>query len=187
MPESDDIPEDVQQEAERLTRLARDAVDPDERETYQSARDELVEPYGFTARVREEDDVLVLHPESWVDDEGLVHPDQIDDVDRGIERPLRGTGEDHEWSAVESHNAELVESVAEEHSPVHAANARAFADFLGNHYVRRIETAGAPEVREFVEEYYPRNAWPTDEQRSLLPESLQLLFDAAGAEVPEYN
>ncbi|GGC62856.1 DUF7108 family protein [Haloferax sulfurifontis] len=186
MPESE-LPEDVLSEAERLTRLARDAVDPDEAEAYRSARDDIVSEYEFRARHREEDDVLVLHPDEWVADDGIVDPTEIDDVDRGIERPLSGTGEDHEWSAVEEHNASCVAAVAEEHGAAHAANARAFTDFLGNHYVRRIETAGAPEVREFVEEYYPRNAWPTAEQRSLLPESLELLFDAADAEVPEYN
>ncbi|WP_411965600.1 rnhA operon protein [Haloferax sp. YSMS24] len=186
MPEPE-LPKEVLQEAERLTRLARDAIDPDERATYLSARDELIGPYDFVARRRDEDDVLVLHPEEWVDDDGTVHPAQIDDVDRGIERPLSGTGEDHEWSAVEAHNAAVVEEVADEHGTVHAANARAFADFLGNHYVRKIEMAGAPEVREFVEEYYPRNAWPTTEQRSLLSESLEFVFDAAGAELPEYE
>ncbi|AFK18412.1 rnhA operon protein [Haloferax mediterranei ATCC 33500] len=186
MPESE-LPEDVVEEATRLTRLARDAVDPDEREAYLSARDELVDEHDFLSRVREEDDVLVLHPAEWVDDEGTVVPKQIDDVDRGVEQPLSGTGEEHEWSAIEEHNARLVATVAEKHGEDHAANARAFADFLGNHYVRRIETAGAPEVREFIEEYYPRNAWTTTEQRSILSESLKLLFDAADAEVPEYN
>ncbi|WP_416838922.1 rnhA operon protein [Haloferax sp. DFSO52] len=186
MPESE-LPEEVVNEAERLTRLARDAIDPAEREMYLSARDEFVEPYDFVARHRDEDDVLVLHPAEWVDDEGTVRPAQIDDVDRGIERPLSGTGEDHEWSTVEEHNAAIVDAVADEHGADHAANARAFADFLGNHYVRRIETAGAPEVREFVKEYYPRNAWPTTEQRSILSESLEFVFDAAGAELPEYE
>ncbi|KAB1186511.1 MULTISPECIES: rnhA operon protein [Haloferax] len=186
MPESE-LPDEVQEEAERLTRLARDAVDPDERAAYLSARDDLVEQYDFVARHREEDDVLVLHPAEWVDDGGTVRPAQIDDIDRGIERPLSGTGEDHEWSAVEEHNATVVETIADEHGDVHAANARAFADFLGNHYVRRIETAGTPEVREFVKEYYPRNAWPTAEQRSVLSESLELIFDAAGAELPEFK
>ncbi|KAB1197044.1 MULTISPECIES: rnhA operon protein [Haloferax] len=186
MPDSE-LPQEILQETERLTRLARDAIDPGERETYLSARDELVEPYDFVARHREEDDVLVLHPAEWVDDEGTVRPSQIDDVDRGIERPLSGTGEDYEWSAVEEHNAAVVEAVADEHGDDHAANARAFADFLGNHYVRRIETAGAPEVREFVKEYYPRNAWLTAEQRSLLSDSLEFVFDAVDAELPEYE
>ncbi|ELZ91835.1 hypothetical protein C440_16024 [Haloferax mucosum ATCC BAA-1512] len=186
MPESE-LPEDVCEEATRLTRLARDAVDPDERETYRSARDDLVGEYDFVARVRDEDAVLVLHPAEWVDADGTVTPAEIDNIDRGVEQPLSGTGEEHEWDAVEEHNARLVAVVAEEHGADHAANARSFADFLGNHYVRRIETAGAPEVREFVEEYYPRNAWPTAEQRSILSESLTLLFDAADAEVPEYN
>ncbi|ELK45575.1 hypothetical protein D320_21161, partial [Haloferax sp. BAB-2207] len=122
MPESE-LPEDVVSEAERLTRLARDAVDPDEAAAYRSARDDVVGEYEFRARHREEDDVLVLHPDEWVDDDGIVDPAEIDDVDRGIERPLSGTGEDHEWSAVEEHNAACVAAVAEEHGAAHAANA----------------------------------------------------------------
>lgn len=183
MPESE-LPEDVQQEAARLTRLARDAIDPNEREAYISARDDAITEYGFVARVRE-DDVLVLYPTDWLDEDGTVDVNRIEDVDRGIECPLSGTGTESAWPEVEAHNAALVEEVEAEHGPEHGANARAFADFLGNHYVRKIETAGAPEVRDFLEEYYPRNAWPTVEQRSIVGESLELLFDAAGVEVPD--
>jgi hypothetical protein len=55
---------------------------------------------------------------------------------------------------------------------------------MGNHYARRLETAGPRECREFLEEYLPRNAWPTDEQRSEAERSLRLLFEAAGVEPP---
>jgi len=68
--------------------------------------------------------------------------------------------------------------------PSNAANARAFADFMGNHYVRRMETAGQRELRDFLTEYYPRNAWPSDEQREAVYESLRLVFEVAEAEVP---
>ncbi|WP_410765450.1 rnhA operon protein [Haloferax sp. DFSO60] len=184
MPESE-LPEDVQQKVTRLTRLARDAIDPNEREVYLSDRDEVLSAYGFVARLREDDDVLVLYPDDWLDEDGNVDVSRIEDTDRGIERPLSGTGAESAWHAVEAHNASLVEAVEAGHGPDHGKNARAFADFLGNHYVRKIETAGAPEVREFLEEYYPRNAWPTEEQRSIVGESLELLFDAAGVDVPE--
>ncbi|MFC7204393.1 rnhA operon protein [Haloferax namakaokahaiae] len=184
MPEPE-LPEDIQQQAARLTRLARDALDSNERAAYLTDRDEILSEHGFVARHREDDDVLVLYPDDWLDADGNVDVTRIDDTDRGIERPLSGTGTESAWHEIEAHNASLVESVEAEHGPDHGKNARAFADFLGNHYVRKIETAGAPEVREFLEEYYPRNAWPTEEQRSIVGESLELLFDAAGVDVPE--
>ena len=87
-------------------------------------------------------------------------------------------------SPFEAHNAGIVERVAEEDGPVHAANVRAFADFMGNHYVRRVESAGEREVRDFLEEYFPRNAWPSDEQREVVEESLRLVFEVGGTEPP---
>ncbi len=55
---------------------------------------------------------------------------------------------------------------------------------MGNHYARRLETAGPRECREFLEEYLPRNAWPTEEQLAAAAESVALAFEAAGAEPP---
>jgi hypothetical protein len=37
----------------------------------------------------------------------------------------------------------------------------------------------ADERREFREEYFVRNAWPSAEQRSAIEQSLSLTFDAA--------
>ncbi|MFT4923432.1 MAG: hypothetical protein ACI8XM_002658, partial [Haloarculaceae archaeon] len=92
-----DLPDEVTDEAERLTRLAREAIDDNEAAAYRESRDDLVEEYGFTARVREDDrDTLVLYPSEWVVD-GVVHPDRVEDVDRGVERPLEGPGEPEEW------------------------------------------------------------------------------------------
>ena len=181
-----ELPERVRDEAERLTRLAREAVDDSEREAYLDRRTELLAECEFRARLREGDDTLVLHPEEWIED-GVIRPDRIDDIDRGVEIPLSGPGDPEDWDAVEAHNADLVAAVGEEHGAVHAANARAFADFMGNHYARRVETADAPEIREFLKEYYPRNAWPSDEQRAVLDRSIELLFDAADADCPDYS
>ncbi|MFB6154984.1 MAG: rnhA operon protein [Haloferacaceae archaeon] len=181
MPE---LPDEVVDDAERLTRLERDVVDPDEMEAYRQRREELLTAHGFTARVREDDDTLVLHPEEWLED-GVARMDRIEDTDRAVEVSLSGAGDPENWHAVEDHNRRLVEAVGDEHGDVHVANARAFADFMGNHYARRVETATAGEVREFLEEYYPRNAWPSAEERAVVGRSLELLFDAAGAELPD--
>ena len=181
MPE---LPEDVIDDAERLTRLAREAVDGNEREAYRERREQLVSEYDFTARVREEDETLVLHPDEWLEG-GVVQFERIEDTDRAVEVSLSGAGDPDDWRAVEEHNARLVEEVGDEHGEVHRTNARAFADFMGNHYARRIETATAEELREFLEEYYPRNAWPSEEARAVVGTSLELLYDTADAECPD--
>ncbi|WP_101296275.1 DUF7108 family protein [Halegenticoccus soli] len=180
-----ELPPDVIEEAERLTRLARSAVDGNERDAYESRRSDLLEEHGYAARIRPEDDVLVLHPSEWVVD-GTIRVDRIDDTDRAVERPLSASGDEDDWEAVEAHNAAIVAEIAAAHGDVHGANARAFADFMGNHYVRRVEDATAEEIAVFLEEYYPRNAWPTAEEKSVIAESLELLFAAADADVPGF-
>jgi hypothetical protein len=80
-----------------------------------------------------------------------------------------------------------VDAVAERAGPVHAANVRAFADFMGNHYARRVETATPAELREFLTEYYLRNAWPSDEQRDVVVQSLEATFAVTETELPELS
>lgn len=180
-----ELPTSAVEAAERLTRLARRAADEAEAAAYREDRDDRLAEYGFRARVREEDarDVLVLHPAEWIED-GTVRVDRIEDQSRAVEIPLGGVGEGDDWETVEAHNRELVEQVEERAGPVHAANASAFADFMGNHYVRRMESAGQREVEEFVEEYFLRNAWPSDAQRQVVEESLRLVFESGGREPP---
>jgi hypothetical protein len=173
-----DVPTDVVDEAERLTRLAREAVDDSEAEAYRDRRASLLEDHGYRVRVREDDsrDVLVLHPQEWLDD-GLVQVDQIEDVDRGIERPLSGPGEAGDWAVVEDHNREVVAEVEAEHGAVHGQNAAAFAEFMSNHYARAVESATDDEKEEFVTDYYRRNAWPSDEQREVVERSVEIAIE----------
>jgi hypothetical protein len=184
-PIADDVPEDVATEAERLTHLAREAVVDQEADAYRSERDRLLAQHDFLARVREEDDTLVLHPDEWVED-GTVYPSRIDDTDRAVEVSLSGPGDPDEWESVEQYNTEIVEAVRTAHGDVHAANARAFADFMGNHYARRVDSASAEEIREFIAEYFPRNAWPSAEQKQAVEQSIDLVFEAADAEAPQF-
>ncbi|ESP89896.1 DUF7108 family protein [Candidatus Halobonum tyrrellensis] len=178
-----ELPEAVVEAAERLTRLARRAVDDGEAAAYRADRDERLADHGFVARVREADDTLVLHPEEWVEG-GTARVDRIDDTARAVERPLSGAGDPDDWTEVERHNAALVERVAEEHGEPHTANARAFAEFMSNHYARPVEEARADELSEFLTEYYPRNAWPSEEQREAVDASLRHLFAAADTPFP---
>ena len=178
-----EVPAEAVEEAERLTRLAEEAAAEDAADAYRERRAALVDDHDFTARVREADDTLVLYPDEWVED-GTVQFETIDDTDRAIEVSLSGPDHGAEWEAVEARNREIVEAVAEEHGPAHAANVRAFADFMGNHYLKSVADATAEEAAEFLAEYYPRNAWPSDAQESIVAESVELVTDDPGDEVP---
>jgi hypothetical protein len=174
-----DLPSEVADEAERLTRLVQAAVDDNERAAYRERRRELLADHGFTARVRESDDTLVCYPEEWVEG-GEVQPERIEETNRAVERSLSGAGDPDDWMTIAAHNDRVVERVGD-HGEVHGANARAFADFMSNHYARRVESATEEELREFRSEYFVRNAWPTDEQRAVVERSLSLVFEMADA------
>jgi hypothetical protein len=191
-PAPDTLPERVVDEAARLTRYARDrhpGDDPrypsDDEFDPTAEREEILETYGFTARVREEDtgDVLVLHPGEWHED-GVVRTDRIEDLSRAEEIPIEGPGDPEDWEEINAQNRALVEQVRQEHGAVHGENAAAFADFMGNYYARRIETATSAHLEEFCTEYFVRNAFPSDAQRDLLDESMQVLFETAETPVP---
>ena len=174
-----DLPEEIVDEAERLTRLVRSVPSEDEREAYREQRDEILADYSFTARVRETDDTLVCHPAEWIED-GEVKVERVEDTGRAVERSLSGADDPDDWAAIARHNDRVVERVAAR-GAVHGANARAFADFMSNHYARAVESATDEEREEFRTEYFVRNAWPTDEQRAAIERSLSLVFEEAAA------
>lgn len=178
------LPEQVVDEAERLTKLAHNAVDDAEARAYRDDRDARLAEYDYTARVREDDtrDVLVCHPVEWVED-GQIRPERIEDLDRGTERPLSGPGEGADWDTVAEHNDDLVAAVAEV-DEVHGRNARALADFAGNHYAKPIDELTREELIEFRDDYFERNVWPDDEQRALLAESLRIVFEKTDVPFP---
>ncbi|MFB6087295.1 MAG: rnhA operon protein [Haloarculaceae archaeon] len=182
---ADTPPERVVEEAERLTRLARDAAVDAEAAAYREDRDSMLADHDYTARVREDDtrDVLVLHPAEWVED-GTIRPDRIENVDRGIELPLSGPGEGDDWAEIDAYNREIVATVREEHGDDHAANVTALADFMGNHYAKPIDGATREELEEFLTDYYRRNAWPTPEQRDVVEKSVRLAFEAVDERCP---
>ena len=177
-----DLPDDVVDETERLTRLARDAVDDAAADAYRERRDELLADHGFVPRVRERDDTLVCYPGDWLDDDGRVQLDDVEDTDRAAEVSLSGPGEQGDYEEAAARNEELVERVRERHSDVHGDNAAAFAEFMNNYYARPMDAADDREREEFLDEYFPRNAWPTDEQRERVEESLELISEVAAVD-----
>lgn len=172
------LPDEIIREAERLTRLARDATDPNEANAYRETREELLATHGYTARIREDPggDVLVCYPRDWVQD-GTIQFDNITDLERGIERPIARSNTDADWEEVDAHNQAIAAEIESKHGTVHGANARAFADYMGNHHVKRIEAASPTEINAFLTDYFPRNSWPSDAQRHRITESLRLVFD----------
>lgn len=185
-----DLPKDVIDEAERLRRLERTVIDDDERATYKEHREELLNEYNFTDRVREDggNEVLVLHPEEWHDPvEGVIRTDRIEDLSRAVEIPLDGPGDPDDWGAVDEQNRALVDTVYEEYGEVHGDNASALADFMSNHYAKPIESASSAELTEFLEEYFVRNAWPSEEQEEVVDDSLERIFQTSEKPVPEFR
>ena len=177
--ESEELPADIIEEAKTLTRRARRAVDENEAAAYREVRDELLAAHDFTARIRDDERaVLVLYPVEWVED-GTVHPERIEDIDRGIERPLEGVADPDDWAVVGEHNDTIAEAVADDHGQVHGANARELATFFSNHYAKPIEDATDDELSEFLTEYYKRNVWPSDDQKAVVEESVRLTVERA--------
>ncbi|MUW14875.1 hypothetical protein GJ633_09520 [Halorubrum sp. CBA1125] len=176
-----DVPVEVVDEAERLTRLARQTDAEEATAFYRERRDALVADHGYTPRLREEDDTLVLYPDEWMED-GTVQLNRIETTDRAVEVSLSGPGDADRYREIAAYNDAVAEAVTERADEVHAATARAFAAFMSNHYVRAVDDA-TPDMRaEFREEYLPRNGWPTDEQLAVVEESLSVI-EAIAADV----
>jgi hypothetical protein len=173
-----DLPDDAAEEARRLTRLARDASDEHAADAYRDRRDELLADHGYVARVRDADATLVCYPEDWLED-GTVHPGDVADTDRAIEVSLAGGGEQGDYETAAERNAELVSLVNDNYGPVHSENAAAFAEFMNNHYARPMDTATDDEREAFLEDYFPRNAWPSDEQREQIEATLAIIDEVA--------
>ncbi|AFZ73699.1 DUF7108 family protein [Natronobacterium gregoryi] len=183
--DSAELPADVVEEAERLTRLERTVADDNEATAHAKRREELLDNHGFTSRIRDDDgdDVLVCHPAAWIED-GLVRTDRVEDTSRAVEIPLEGTGDPDDWNEVDAHNREIATVVRERHGGVHGDNAAALADFVGNHYAKSIESLTAEELAEFRTEYFVRNAWPSKKQRTVIDESIELIYETVGEAVP---
>lgn len=172
------LPEDIADEAERLTRHAREAHDADEADAARRQRDAVLARHDYTAREREADATLVLYPRDWIADD-RVQIERVENTDRAIERPIEAPGDDAEWGDTDTHNREIAERVTEQYGDIHGKNAAAFADFMSNHYARPIEEATQTMREEFLNDYFPRNAWPSKKQRAIVEQSVELALDIA--------
>jgi len=186
--QNDELDPAVVEEAERLTRLARDALNGSEAEAYRERRDELVAEHDYETRIRgtNADATLVCYPSEWIED-GTVQLEAVTDTERAVEISLAGAGDPEDWDGLETHNRAIVDVVRREHGEPHAEVAAAFADFMGNHYARPVESASRAECLEFCEEYAPRNAWLSDSQEDSLEAPLAVVFREADAAFPLEN
>ena len=180
------LPESVLEDVERLTRLARASRTDRERHAYRERRESLLDAHGYRARVRNEDETLVCYPTDWIED-GTVQVDRIDDRSSAIEIPLAEAADPDDWEAVDAENRAVVAAVEEANGAEHAANAKAFADFMSNHRARPIASATAADVETFLGDYYVRNAWPSPEERAIVTDSLALVFESVDRPVPTYT
>lgn len=183
-----DLPAEITAEVERLTRLARRASDDREATAYHERRDALLDEYGFTVRLREDDhgETLVCHPQKWIED-GVADLDEIEDVDRAAEIPLDGPGDPDEWEELYDRNMAVAREVRTRHGEDHGANAEALAEFVSNHYAKPIASVTAGELAEFRDDYYLRNVWPTERQADVLDRSLELTFEVLELPAPELD
>jgi hypothetical protein len=160
-------------EAARLSRVALSGDDV-MREDARTERDELAAEHGYEARVRE-DRVLVLHPAGWLDEDGVVDMDAFD-ADEAYEVPLDGGGYDE----ARAYNDTLLEEFEEDASEADVFNARAFAEFCENHHATAVKNVSEEHVHEFIDDYYVRNVWASEEAEERVEESLRLLLREAG-------
>lgn len=181
MPE---LPDRVVDTAKAMTRAGRRGTHA-EPEALRRRRDALLDQYGYAARVREDESgpVLVCYPEDWIED-GLFQPEAVDSTDDAVEAPLWTARTDEDWAAIDAHNRALADAVAGRHGQVHGANAVAFGTYMANHHATRVEDATAEQVREFLDEYFPRNAWASADQAAAIERSLERLYETAGEPYP---
>ena len=156
-------------EAARLTRVA---LSGDEKA--HERRDAVAEEHGYEARVRE-DGVLVLHPADWLDEDGVIDMEAFD-ADEAYEVPLDGRGYDEARAS----NEALLDVFEETADEADIFNARAFVEFCENHHATAVENVGEEHVREFLDDYYIRNVWASEEAKERVEESLNLLLKEAG-------
>jgi len=158
-------------EAARLTRVALSGGEEARRK-----RDALAEENGYNARLRD-DGTLVLHPTEWLDEEGVVDMEAFDAED-AYEVPLDGEG----YEEARDSNDTVLDGFEEMEDTEEADifNARAFAEFCENHHATAVENVSEEHVREFLDDYYVRNVWASEEAEERVEESLRLFLQEAG-------
>jgi hypothetical protein len=171
MSESDILPSSVQEKVVSLTRRSR----RESNDNHLNRRDQILDKYDLEARVRDEDDTLVIYPTEWIDSNGNIDFSEVDDKNNAIEISLSGPNKDADWEEVYQYNMRIVSRVRDEFGDVHAKNIEEFGEFLANHYLKKITEATEEEKKDFMNEFFVRNVWSTDKQESVLDDSLEIV------------
>ena len=157
---------------DEVARLSRIGVSGDNEA--RERRDEVAGEKGYEARVRD-DGTLVLHPDDWLDEDGVVDMEAFD-ADEAYEVPLDGGGFDD----ARRRNEDLLEDFAEDADETEMFNAHAFVEFCENHHAVAVEKAREKHVDSFLNDYYVRNVWADEEAEERVEGSLRALLREAG-------
>ena len=179
-----DLPDFAFEAARAMTRVMRRDTHP-EPEAIRDRRETLLGRYGYAARVREDEagPVLVCYPDDWLED-GTLQPDRLESTENAVEGRLTRAHHGDGWAGIDAHNHALADRVSEAYGEPHGDNAATFGIYLANHHEVPVEGATATHVEDFLEEYFPRNAWPSEAQRAAIETSLRHLFGIAGEPFP---
>lgn len=171
---AEELPLAIREEILQLAREERTSPF-DGRKTLRAEREKLLTEYGFSSRFREDEGgvVLVCFPTSWLKD-GKLDRESVSDLDRAVELPITGSDDPATWREIARENERIAEAVNNRHGETHGKNAASFADFMNNHRARPIHRATEDDIAEFLTDYFPRNVWPSPEQKHAIDESIRL-------------
>lgn len=137
----------------------------------------LAGEHGYRARLRE-DEVLVLHPEDWLDEEGVLRGDV--DADEALEIAIGDSGGAEE---ARQRNDDVLEGFERRIEDEEVRfNVERFAEYCENHHGVAVDEVTARQVDEFVDEYYVRNVWSSESAEEKLERSLEMLGSYLDAE-----
>ena len=131
--------------------------------------DRIVGDAGYRWRMREADSTMVCVPITWFEDEVIV-PERVDTADAiEIECAPSAAG----YDAVAAANAEVAAAVGAAYGAAHGENAAIIARFMTAHLRRPIASMTEAD-RVAFSEFYLRNAWPSDDAKEVIDQSVKI-------------
>ncbi len=156
---------------QEVVRRARASIGRGDKGELKGAK-ELAEAHGYRFRLRD-DDVLVLHPQDWLDGDGVLQEDV--DTSEALEIQLGDSGGAEEARDRNTEILEQVEEVVED--PDVFFNVEQFMEYCENHHGVAVDEVTRKQLETFLVDYYPRNVWASEEQEDALERSLEKLFE----------
>lgn len=156
---------------DEIVSVARASLGKDDAGELDEAK-ETAESHGYRFRLRD-DDVVVIHPLDWLDEDGIVKEDV--DPEEALKVELGGSGGVEEARSRNDEVMEDVEDLVDDGDLLF--NVRRFVEYCENHHAAAVDEVTRVQVEEFLEEYYPRNVWASREQEDKLQGSLATLFE----------